>query len=85
MPLINPEQSELEIRQELPAAGYYIVMTPIPVAILSAAWYFNPQSMSDEPGRDWRQNEMGPLRAFGIISSIRIFMVSQPNTTAHCG
>jgi hypothetical protein len=41
MPVINPEQTRIETPQELPSVGYYIVLTPIPLAILLASWYFN--------------------------------------------
>jgi len=41
MPVLNPVQTKLETHQELPSLVYYFVMTPIPLAVLSAAWYFN--------------------------------------------
>jgi hypothetical protein len=40
-PLLNPIQYEIDSHQDLPSVGYYIFMTPIPLAILSASWYFN--------------------------------------------
>src|SRR5437879_903267 len=41
MPLINPGLTKVETHQELPSAGYYVVLTPIPLALLVGAWYFN--------------------------------------------
>ena len=41
MPLINPGLTKVETHRELPSVGYYILLTPIPLAVLSASWYFN--------------------------------------------
>jgi hypothetical protein len=41
MPLINPVQTKIETHQESPSVSYYIILTPIPLAVLSASWYFN--------------------------------------------
>jgi hypothetical protein len=41
MPMLNPEQTRIETHRELPAIGFYVVMTPIPLFVLMAAWHFN--------------------------------------------
>lgn len=40
-PVLNSGQARIELHGELPSLGYYILMTPIPVAMLIASWFCN--------------------------------------------
>lgn len=40
-PILNPIQYEIDSKQDLPSAGHYLIVTPIPLAILWASWRFN--------------------------------------------
>ena len=44
MPLINPEQTKLETHGQHFPLSYYLIATPIPLAILAAAWYLNSKA-----------------------------------------
>jgi len=40
-PLINPGRHRLETGHSEEPSSYYLLAIPIPILILSAAWYFN--------------------------------------------
>jgi hypothetical protein len=40
-PVLNPIQYEIDSHEDLPSVGYYIIMTPIPLAILWVSWKLN--------------------------------------------
>jgi hypothetical protein len=40
-PLLNPIQYRIDSHEDPPSVGYYMVMTPIPLAVLWASWKFN--------------------------------------------
>jgi glycerol uptake facilitator-like aquaporin len=43
-PILNPIQYSIDSHQDLPSISYYIVMTPIPLAILWASSHFNKKA-----------------------------------------
>ncbi len=44
MPLINPEQTRLETHGQRFPLGYYLIATPIPLALLGVAWSLNSKA-----------------------------------------
>jgi hypothetical protein len=46
MPLTNPGLTRLAPHYVSPSLGYYIAMTPIPLVVLAASWYFNRKAQA---------------------------------------
>jgi uncharacterized membrane protein len=69
MPVINPGQTRIETHQELPSVGYYIIMTPIPLAVLLASWYFNRKAQLLKRGEKRPEEKHRKLKwiLFGIV------------------
>lgn len=62
-PLLNPIQYEIDSHKDLPSVGYYIIMTPISLAILWASWKLNrkAQQLKREEKEPDEDNEKGRL------------------------
>jgi hypothetical protein len=73
MPLINPGQTKIETHHGLPSAGYYIMMTPIPLAVLLASWYFNRKAQQRK--RDEKQQERKHRTLKWILFGFVVLMV----------
>jgi hypothetical protein len=43
-PILNPIQYQIDSHDNLPSVGYYLIMTPIPLAILWVSWRFNKKA-----------------------------------------
>lgn len=69
MPLINPEQTILETHRDLPSIGYYVILTPIPLAILAASWFLNKEAQRLKPEQNKKQEKHGKLKwvLFGFV------------------
>jgi len=82
MPVINPGLTRIETHQELPSVGYYIVLTPIPLSVLLASWYFNRKAQQLKGDKKKPEEKHKKLKwiLFGIVvfyCVIRFFVVRQ--------
>lgn len=75
MPVLNPVQTKIETHQELPSLGYYFVVTPIPLAVLFAAWYFNrkAQRLKGEQKQPEEKHKSLKWIIFGIVVLFVLF------------
>jgi hypothetical protein len=54
-PVLNPIQYEIDSHKDLPSVGYYIIMTPIPLAILWVSWKLNRKAQQLSERRSSRK------------------------------
>jgi uncharacterized membrane protein YidH (DUF202 family) len=75
MPAINPGQTRVEMHQELPSVGYYIVVTPIPLAVLFASWYFNRKAQQLKREGKPRGEKLGKLKwiLFAVVVLVVLY------------
>jgi len=75
MPVINPGQTRIETHRELPSIGYYIVMTPIPLVVLLASWFFNRRAQQLKREEKRSEEKHGKLKwiLFGIVVLLVLF------------
>lgn len=75
MPVINPGLTRVETHQELPSVGYYIVATPIPLAVLFASWYFNRKAQQLKREEKPAEEKPGKLKwiLFGVVVLIVLY------------
>jgi uncharacterized membrane protein len=75
MPVLNPGLTRIETHQELPSVGYYIVLTPIPLAVLLASWYFNrkAQQLKGEEKKPEGKHKKLKWILFGIVVLIVLY------------
>ena len=75
MPLINPGQDRIETHQEPPSIAYYIVMTPIALAVLFASWYFNRMAQHFKQGDNGPEEKHKILKwvLFGIVALVVVY------------
>ena len=83
IPILNPGLLGMPARQALPSIGYYIVATPIPLAILVASWFLNQKARAikranrEEPRLPESASELWLkwiLAAFVIIVLASVFL-----------
>lgn len=58
-PVLNPIQYKIDSHEDLPSVGHYIIMTPIPLAILWVSWKLNrkAQQLKQEEKQPEKNNE----------------------------
>lgn len=73
MPVLNPGLTRIETHKELPSIGYYIVLTPIPLAVLLASWYFNRKAQQLKG--EGKKPEEGHKKLKWILFVVVVFIV----------